>query len=785
MRRAVAKFIPNKLGTIANDQDARPPTTSYNQASSTSSSSLGSLPQDLFNFKLDHSSVDDFYIQLDNPHRSYFPGDEVYGSIILTTKKNLANIVIILSLIGLVKVSATSSSKLRPVKHLLFDHSITIYGGLPPTDRQQQQDFSNGLSKGEHRFPFIVKLPKKKVYTSIDFGRGAIQYSLKATLASNSLITAPLNNHSSSTIDQSQSSDITTKKPFKLLHNSPYTSEKLIKLVNPIDVSKLPPVKPKRLLIKNSKDQQILQPISAAQSPATPNTTSNGTMNGTQSGSLNNFTCPKGSGQAAGTGIGTGSSNGTSSSPASLFPSNGLAQNNNNALTPTTDDNSPQSIPSPDNSRKLSRTQSAASTVNTFATASSNNSEAYSLTNINSSSTVTPSTQQGPSIKVSLDISSRGYLRGESIPIKINVHHMRKIRDSNGIILTFVRICRIENGSDGYYESFRKDLQQVVLPLIVDPTTLTAEIRTNVRVPADAFPTISGCPLVSFQYFIEALINLLGKSVGLEDNAAATNNLGAAVAHQQEQGGGVLSNYNFNFRSDFINTDKYKRMKKFLQLTTEVVIGTFRSESPSLPSATHTPLQTVLEPPSSNPESLSSPLDDGMIIAGSSVTGGSSPAQMEQAPTSPFPQVPLFSNISVPTPPPSHFPGPSSSTMAGTGLFDFEHSYDVVPSYSETNQNHSTLLISPPEQNLPEKELLRIQEASLFPSAPPGLDIPIQAEDTDDITDGHQIPNEISSTDLNTLVSNGAAIGTTSLEEELTGAENQYNFFAPRSSNDG
>ena len=181
-----------------------------------------------------------------------------------------------------------------------------------------------------------------------------------------------------------------------------------------------------------------------------------------------------------------------------------------------------------------------------------------------------------PTIKAILEVPQRGYLRGELIPIKLSINHLRKIQDFNGIIITFVRVCRLDNGPDGVVESFRKDLQQLILPLYVDPVTFQSEINSSLRVPADAFPTIFGCPLVSFQYFVEVLINLSGKSIALDSDVDAR-----AKANPQATKSS-LDKFKFNFdstqteRSTYINTDSYKRLKKFLQLTTEIYIGTHR-----------------------------------------------------------------------------------------------------------------------------------------------------------------------------------------------------------------
>lgn len=90
-------------------------------------------------------------------------------------------------------------------------------------------------------FPFIVKLPNKRVYTSIDFGKGSINYILKAAIGNSSSYVIP------ASPDNASTSSLTKKK---ILQNPSHTSEKVISLVNPIDVSLLPRPKPKRLFSK-------------------------------------------------------------------------------------------------------------------------------------------------------------------------------------------------------------------------------------------------------------------------------------------------------------------------------------------------------------------------------------------------------------------------------------------------------------------------------------------------------------------------------------------------------
>lgn len=650
MRRAVSKIIPNG-----------PPR--FLQSGSLLSGDTN------FKYRIDFNSVDEFYILLADPHRSWLPGDEISGQIIFISKKDLANIVITLSLIGSVKINASSHSKLRPVKELLFHHTIKIYGDENSGNNNENgEEFSNGLFKGEHRFPFIVKLPNKRVFTSIDFGKGSIKYSLKAAVgnassfANDSPAASPLS-------DSNNNNNNTTKNNFILktknlnFHNSVYTSEKIITLINPIDVSKLPRSKPKRLIIK---DPRLSKKLSRTQS-------STSTLN-----TVNTFN--------------TLSSNNSDTTTNGEFHSNGNTPGNS-------------------------------------ASQSNSNSPLNGLDNA-----------RPQVIKVALEIPERGFLRGELIPTKLNINHSRKIQDLNGIIVTLVRVCRLSNGHENMVESFRKDLQQLVLPLYVDPNTFQSEINTNLRVPADAFPTISGCPLVSFQYFIEVLINLSGKSLILDSSNHHKPSISTDEANHS-----LLENpsndlkYKFNFnsnasmnqneRSGFINTDKYKRMKKFLLLTTEVIIGTNRlnerlayTSNERSNELLHDNLNSI-SPTSRKSSSVSGSNDSPLLF---NQTGSTPPSQQgHQQPMSLNPLSEAIPANNFSTPPYFENQQDSPLNIADT----------PIPGYEEVSNNYhaNSSLASvqmPTHQHLSEKEQIRAHEASLLPSAPP-LD---DAEETETIS---------------------------------------------------
>lgn len=579
MRRAVSKFLPGK--------------------------GLKPLESSL-SVSIDHSSVEDFYILLDNPHKAWHPGEEISGQVILMSRKNLANIVITFSLSGYIKMNALPHSKLRPMKQTLFNHSIKIYG--PDTDLPSSPELVNGLYKGEHRFPFVVKLPTKRIYTSIDFGKGAIIYTLKTTLRSVNSEETPLPGQSPS------DSSIFRPRAFSRLHTPSFTLEKHIKIVDPIDVAELPPPKPKKLIIKDPRRGKLRRTQSAT---STINTTS--TINSKASDSDHIYS-PQYQGA-----VSNGNLNGS-----------GIG-----ILSPGISLNSVSQLPND--------------------------------SNLNS-------------ILVTMELGQRGFLRGELIPVRLSINHLKQVQDTRGIIVTLVRVCRIDHGPQSYFESFRKDLQQLVIPLFVDPVTFSLEISTSLRVPADAFPTITGCPMVSFQYFIEVMLNLSGKPLALENGPMA--NLVTQDDSSLLSPGGV-NGASFNFqagqdRSEFINTDKFKRLKKFLQMTTEVIIGTHRLEKPATQVST--------------PENMA-------LVQEQSMSLGSTPtSQVPQTYARPqnvinsVPELVELSNFPIPP----YLESPNSI-------------HETAPNYFGRGMTAVTMPELEPSN---EKDRMRQHEASLMPSEP-------------------------------------------------------------------
>jgi hypothetical protein len=698
MRRAVSRILPSRLSRHNTTHGSRGSGSAGPDPEAKTSSTFAPIAHS--NFKIDLSLIADFYIAIDEPHKLWLPGDEISGQIILILRKNLANIAITLALNGYIKINASSHLKLRPVKHVLFNHTIKIYGeedsssGADNDIDHDPDQFQNGLYKGEHRFPFIVKLPNKRVYTSINFGKGSIAYLLKATIG-NMQPTAPStansptaasptisastqqlnndspNNATSSPGDANSSSlrIIAKAKLLRMLTNSTQTLEKLINIISPIDVAKLSPPKPKRLTLKDPRNSS--RKLSRTQSSTS---------------TINTFTT-------------------LSSNNSDTTETNRIGDQHREEEIITQLDDAPNV------------NLSAAIGTNMLhpVTPSSDNSAAAPKPSVTSTSN---SLRQRPdAVRVSLEISDLGYLRGELIPIKLNISHLKKIQDSNGIIITFLRVCRLENGPDGLFDSFRKDLYQLIIPLYVDPCTLKSEINTSVRVPADAFPTISGCPLVSFQYFIEVLINLSGKSIqfdGGDTNTSASNakDLIIGAASNTAQVGSTFSfdflqpqgSFNSKERLTYINTDKYKRMKKFLQLTSEVIVGTHRLKA------------VVLRRSNEDSELYSQTSRRSLMLSGPQMTH-SLPHLLQQCSQSTI--SPSFST--------EHVDGMERTSSPGVTSFatpPYSRNNGPAPDYDDSSPSASENLVPLPHQSaMSEKEQMIVREASLMPSAPPLDDI--------------------------------------------------------------
>lgn len=237
----------------------------------------------------------------------------------------------------------------------------------------------------------------------------------------------------------------------------------------------------------------------------------------------------------------------------------------------------------------------------------------HTTTDSYSSHNLSRATLKAKTITATIDVLKGGFLRGDQIPIKVTVNHTKHIRSLKGIIITLYRQARVDmhpalpvapnskgdkTKSEEYYPKsrtglgglslssagsshlFRKDLSQSFAPLFVDPRTLTAEVKCAVRVPDEAFPTISNVPgaMISFKYYVEVIVDIQGKLTGLDRMVA---NAGLVNVPASGAGGAkddASTNMFSTWGGNFVDTDQIRREKGVISALFEVIIGTKDSE---------------------------------------------------------------------------------------------------------------------------------------------------------------------------------------------------------------
>jgi arrestin-related trafficking adapter 9 len=211
-------------------------------------------------------------------------------------------------------------------------------------------------------------------------------------------------------------------------------------------------------------------------------------------------------------------------------------------------------------------------------------------------------------ITATIELLKAGCLRGDLLPLKITVDHTKPIKSMHGVIITLIRQARFDTvpvlpahfkgkaatkaKHDQYYpksrtglgslslssagtsSTFRKDLAQTFAPLIVDPRTLTAVVKAQVRVPLEAFPTISTVPggMVSFRYFVEVVVDLGGKLAGQDKFLPGLGMVNGASGYGNgaEEGGNMLAAWG----GGVVETEHLRREKSVVSCRFEVIVGT-------------------------------------------------------------------------------------------------------------------------------------------------------------------------------------------------------------------
>ncbi|TKA48620.1 hypothetical protein B0A54_00756 [Friedmanniomyces endolithicus] len=352
------------------------------------------------------------------------------------------------------------------------------------------------------------------------------------------------------------------------------------------------------------------------------------------------------------------------------------------------------------------------------------------------------SSATGKSITATVESLSGGCLRGDNVCIKVNVNHTKPIRSLYGVIVTLYRQARVdlhpaiplgptEKGSEGKHEDyypksvtglgglslsgagsshlFRKDLAQVMVPLYVDPASLTAEVHAKVRVPDEAFPTIATVPgsMITFKYFAEVVVDIQGK-LGNQDRNVGGLNLGTPRPPVGALDGGDTA-APLPHGSSIIDTVPIRRDKGVITCTFEIVVGT-------QDSARRKGKRKVVET-----------LDQDQAHAG---------AESDDTPRPDASQLDSHWDHETPQHEPSH-------------QYNDSHSYDQPPEdhYPPTFAQYQygyepypppfPLPQMPIDSEMSEKERIRQAETRLLPSQPPGTTAELTDARAEDATAPH------------------------------------------------
>ncbi|GAB7345398.1 hypothetical protein MBLNU457_3739t1 [Dothideomycetes sp. NU457] len=602
-------------------------------------------------------TVPEFFVQAEDPHKHYSPGDLVRGSVILKISKPTRVTHIVVCLHGFVQVyknpGAPPADGFRTYNNRL---------GKGRGSKSGAEYFGNGfatlfedetvicgdgrLEEGNYKFEFQMKFPNSTLPSSIDFERGTVSYMITATM------TRP-----------------TSMAPV-IFH------DQKINFVEKIDISRLLPPKPRTI---------TLEPLVRRHRAKTSSKRRRNT-NDTQ-------------------GRDGASTTSTARQPSTFSPPG----------TPLSD--APPRTPSP-SAQSLNSQQS--SNCHTSVSGSMITSSRASDTLSGSHGTNGHNSGKVRTITATVESLRGGCLGGDTLPIKIVIYHTKHIMSMKGVIVTLYRHARVDTHpeipigpmsakdrrkNDDYYPKsltglgglslsgagsshvFRKDLSQVVVPLIVDPKTLTTEITPKLRVPDDAFPSISCVPgsMISFKYYVEVIIDIQGKLSGQERYFTPGQDAAASSSQPQfadmESGFAADSSGQQRFNQGIVDTAPIRRDKSVVTCVLEVIIGTRDSERAKGKGRA---LPDTESPSQSGPTGMRQP---------SGATNGFD----GQHNNSPF----------------RHSPR-TQITSSQTSI-DRAYTYLPPPAFEPPSTIHF-------EEGLSEKERLRRHEQSLLPSQPPGMD---------------------------------------------------------------
>ncbi|KAK3069271.1 ph-response sensor protein [Teratosphaeriaceae sp. CCFEE 6253] len=483
-------------------------------------------------------TIADFYIDVEDPHKQYSPGDLVKGSVRLRVTKPTRVTHIVVSLHGFVQVYRNPGS---PGEGFRANSGYTGTG----RGKKSGEYFGNGfaslfedevvlcgdgrLADGSYQFNFELQFPDTDLPSSIDFERGTISYMVTTTM------TRP-----------------TTMSPTMNYDHKVY-------LVERIDISPIFPPKPRTitlepLLSRTRARQQARRLVDSSSRRTGSNLQSEPDRDSVVPSVHTDGDTPLSPVPSEISFDSIGSSNGRTSQPDSTRPSPSGAGGSDGSKTTT------------------GRSSGSYKTIS--ATVESLTGGCLRGDNVNIRVTVNHNKpiRSLYGVIVTLYRQARVDLH-PAIPLgpmeegtkkRFEDYYPKSVTGLGGLSLS----------GAGSSHLFRKDLAQAVVPLYVEPAGLTADVHAKVRVPDETFPTISTVPgaMISFKYFAEVVVDIQGKLSG-QDRSVGGLNLSnprpPIVALDAGEPGGAAP-----LGSGIIDTVPIRRDKGVITCTFEIVVGT-------------------------------------------------------------------------------------------------------------------------------------------------------------------------------------------------------------------
>lgn len=155
--------------------------------------------------------LEDLFIELDEPHRTYGPGDTVHGQVNLILQKDTKVLYLRIIFQGIVRIGAGKSR----VRTMLFQKHLTLWGqrtehncgtaskpnhmqDVAPLESSRHRTVndvspvrewhSSLMQAGKHVFEFEFQFDLMSLPSTVDFGRGCISYNLRCELQKPSTI---------------------------------------------------------------------------------------------------------------------------------------------------------------------------------------------------------------------------------------------------------------------------------------------------------------------------------------------------------------------------------------------------------------------------------------------------------------------------------------------------------------------------------------------------------------------------------------------------------------------